>query len=180
MEIFGIGILELILILLVAIIVLGPDGMVKAAHDVGRWLRKLIKSPIWAQLMDTQRELREMPTRLVREAGLEEDLKELKKTQQEINSTTRELRNASQELRNIDITGGASLKPAVNSPVKTPADPVSPQNPSQAGTPPLETSPEKPAEVENDDHSIAPPDLAEKANIETEASPVEEKTQSGE
>ena len=94
MEIFGVGILEVILILVIAVIVLGPEGMVKAAQSIGRFMRKVIKSPIWAQLMDTQRELREMPTRLVREAGLEEDIKELKKTQQ--------------DLRNVDIKATAA------------------------------------------------------------------------
>ncbi|MFZ3079044.1 MAG: Sec-independent protein translocase subunit TatA/TatB [Bellilinea sp.] len=94
MEIFGVGILEVILILVIAVIVLGPEGMVKAAQSIGRFMRKVIKSPIWAQLMDTQRELRDMPTRLVREAGLEEDIKELKKTQQ--------------ELRNVDIKATAA------------------------------------------------------------------------
>ena len=93
MEIFGVGILEVVLILVIAVIVLGPEGMVKSAQSIGKFMRKVIKSPIWAQLMDTQRELRDMPTRLVREAGLEEDIKELKKTQQ--------------ELRNVDIKATA-------------------------------------------------------------------------
>ena len=94
MEIFGVGILEIVLILVIAVIVLGPEGMVKSAQSIGKFMRKVIKSPIWAQLMDTQRELRDMPTRLVREAGLEEDIKELKKTQQ--------------ELRNMDIKATAA------------------------------------------------------------------------
>lgn len=140
MEIFGIGSLELILILVIAIIVLGPDGMVKSARSMGRFMRKIIKSPIWAQLMDTQRELREMPTRLVREAGLEEDIKELKKTSQEIKKT-------SQELRNIDVTGGVSLKPTW---------PVPHQTTTETGETPAEENP--PPAVE--EHSIAPPDLA--------------------
>lgn len=117
MEIFNVGILEIILILVIAVIVLGPDGMVKSARSMGRWLRKIIKSPIWAQLMDTQRELRDMPTRLVREAGLEEDLKELKKTSQD-------LRKTSQEMRAIDVTGGIGLNT-----IGTPARPVTAQTP---------------------------------------------------
>lgn len=117
MEIFNVGILEIVLILVIAVIVLGPDGMVKSARSMGLWLRKIIKSPIWAQLMDTQRELRDMPTRLVREAGLEEDLKELKKTSQDI-------KRSSQELRSMDITGGIGLNTIGN-----PAQPVTAQTP---------------------------------------------------
>jgi len=141
MEIFGVGILEVILILVVAIIVLGPDGMVKSAQSMGRFMRKIIKSPIWAQLMDTQRELRDMPTRLVREAGLEEDIAEFKRTSQDLKRT-------SQELRNIDITGGINLKPSGTTPPPKTAKPAdSPEAP--------------PAEPEAEDHSIAPPALKE-------------------
>jgi hypothetical protein len=86
MEIFGVGIGEFVFILIIAIIVLGPDGMVKAAHTLGVSIRKLIHSPIWSMMMNTQREIREIPTRLVREAGLEEDLKEIQKTSQEVRS----------------------------------------------------------------------------------------------
>ncbi len=115
MEIFGVGILEVVLILVIAVIVLGPEGMVKSAQAIGKFMRKVIKSPIWAQLMDTQRELRDMPTRLVREAGLEEDIKELKKTQQ--------------ELRNVDIkaTAAKAAQGLVGEPTIAPpsvADPV--------------------------------------------------------
>lgn len=84
MNIFGVGIGELVFIFLIAIIILGPDGMVKTAATLGKSLRKIIHSPIWATLMNTQRELRDVPTRIVREAGMEEDLKELRKTSQEI------------------------------------------------------------------------------------------------
>jgi sec-independent protein translocase protein TatB len=84
MQIFGVGIGEVIFILIIAIIVLGPQGMVKAAHTIGRTIRKIIRSPIWSMMMDTQRELRDIPTRLVREAGLEEDLEEIKKSSQEL------------------------------------------------------------------------------------------------
>ena len=104
MEIFGVGILEVVLILVIAVIVLGPEGMIKFARSIGVFMRKVIKSPIWAQLMDTQRELRDMPTRLVREAGLEEDIKELKRTQQ--------------QLRNVDIK--ATVAAAIEDP-KPPA-----------------------------------------------------------
>ena len=125
MEIFGVGILEVVLILVIAVIVLGPEGMVKSAQTIGKFMRKVIKSPIWAQLMDTQRELRDMPTRLVREAGLEEDIKELKKTQQ--------------ELRNIDIkaTAAKAAQSLVSEPTIAPpsvAEPVEARQAQGAGS----------------------------------------------
>ena len=90
MQIFGVGILEIIFILIIALIVLGPEGMVKTGYSIGRMIRKIIRSPIWRMMMDTQRDLRDIPTRLVREVGLEEDLEEFKKTQREVSRLTRE------------------------------------------------------------------------------------------
>lgn len=89
MKILNIGIPELIFILVIALIVLGPNGIVKTARTLGKTIRKVIRSPIWSMMLDTQRELREMPTKLVREAGLEEDLAELRKTSREVQQTTR-------------------------------------------------------------------------------------------
>ncbi len=91
MEILNIGIPELIVILVIALIVLGPDGIVKTARNLGKTIRKVIRSPIWSMMLDTQRELREMPTKLVREAGLEEDLAELRKTSREVQQATRDI-----------------------------------------------------------------------------------------
>ncbi|HEY4693195.1 MAG TPA: hypothetical protein VIH16_07130 [Bellilinea sp.] len=138
MEIFGVGILEVVLILVIAVIVLGPEGMIKAAHSIGVFMRKVIKSPIWSQLMDTQRELRDMPTRLVREAGLEEDIKELKRTQQ--------------QLRNVDIK--ATVAAAIEDPKPTSGSGTLTANfepriaPPQPATPPAKDEPVAESEPE--------------------------------
>jgi len=80
MNFFGIGPMELIFILIIMILVLGPKNMVVTAQKLGVTLRKIVKSPLWATVMDTSREIREIPTRLIREAGIEEDLKNIKST----------------------------------------------------------------------------------------------------
>ncbi len=72
MEIFNIGFGELLFIFVLALILLGPDGMKKAGLTIARGVRAVIRSPFWKIFMDTTREIREMPTILVREAGLEE------------------------------------------------------------------------------------------------------------
>jgi Sec-independent protein translocase protein TatA len=73
MEILGIGPLELLFILLIALILLGPNDMVKAGRALGRILRKTVLSPTF---MDMQRTIRNLPNELMRQAGLEEsDLK---------------------------------------------------------------------------------------------------------
>ncbi len=80
MSFFGIGPMELIFILIIMILVLGPKNMVITAQKFGVTLRKIVKSPLWATVMDTSREIREIPTRLIRDAGIEEDLKNIKST----------------------------------------------------------------------------------------------------
>ena len=72
MEILGIGPLELIFILIIALIVLGPKDMVKAGRTIGRLLRTIVTSPNWRAIQQTSREFRMLPNRLMREAGLEE------------------------------------------------------------------------------------------------------------
>ena len=44
MELFGIGPLELLFILIIALIVLGPKDMVKAGRTLGRFMRQLMMS----------------------------------------------------------------------------------------------------------------------------------------
>jgi len=81
MDFLGIGPLEVLFILLIALIIFGPKDIVKAGQATGRFLRKLITSPSWQTVQRTSRELRNLPNRLVREAGLEEfekDVNEIK------------------------------------------------------------------------------------------------------
>jgi sec-independent protein translocase protein TatB len=89
MNLFGIGPLELGLILLLALIIFGPKDIEKTGRAIGKWLNKLIRSEGWRTVQQTGRELKNLPTRLMRESGLEELEKstkiELDKTNHEIN-----------------------------------------------------------------------------------------------
>jgi len=71
MEILGIGASELVFILLIAIIVLGPRDMQKAGRTIGRWLNQLIQSDSWKVFQKTSSELRNLPRNLMREANME-------------------------------------------------------------------------------------------------------------
>jgi sec-independent protein translocase protein TatB len=77
MDFLGIGPLELIFVIIIALIVLGPNDMIKASKTIGRSLRKLVTSQNWRAIQQTSRELRQLPNRLIREAGIEELQKEL-------------------------------------------------------------------------------------------------------
>jgi sec-independent protein translocase protein TatB len=71
MEIFGIGASELIFILIIALIVLGPKDMEKAGRTIGRWLNRLVRSDSWRVFQRTSAELRNLPRNLMREANAE-------------------------------------------------------------------------------------------------------------
>jgi sec-independent protein translocase protein TatB len=85
MEIFGVGAPELIFILLIAIIILGPKDMQKAGRTIGRWLNQLIRSDGWKVFQKTSAELRNLPRNLMREANMElgdvdKEIKEIRHT----------------------------------------------------------------------------------------------------
>jgi sec-independent protein translocase protein TatB len=72
MEILGIGPSELLFIVVIALIVLGPRDMQKAGRMIGRWLRKVVTSDGWRLFQQTSREIQTLPNRLMREAALDE------------------------------------------------------------------------------------------------------------
>ncbi len=77
MDILGVGVPELAFIVLIALILLGPKDMIAAGRTVGGFLRKVLTSPTWQAMRRTGEELQQLPTKLVREAGLEELQKEV-------------------------------------------------------------------------------------------------------
>jgi sec-independent protein translocase protein TatB len=94
MEILGIGPLELLFILLIALIILGPGDMVKAGRTLGRFLRKIVTSSEWRTVQKASRELRYLPNRLMREASLEDlqnDLADINKIGGQITSEVKKV-----------------------------------------------------------------------------------------
>src|SRR5574338_939502 len=82
MEILGVGPSELIFIIVIALIVLGPKDMQKAGKNIGQFLNRLVKSDGWKAFQQTSRELRNLPTNLMREANMDlaETEKEIRKS----------------------------------------------------------------------------------------------------
>ncbi len=80
MEILGIGASELLFILIIALIVLGPKDMQKAGKTIGRWLNQLVQSEGWKAFQKTSHELRDLPRKLMKEANME-----LQETERELN-----------------------------------------------------------------------------------------------
>ena len=158
MQIFNIGPVELILIVLIMFILLGPEGMIKTARQIGTWVRQAIRSPIWRDIMGYSREIRDLPTKIVRETGLDEDLKEIQKTTQEVNTdikqtitdANKEVEQSLKDVGTVDVRVDTNPPPAsrpvpatVSSPVRqtqTSTPPSTPKNPEPANpAPPVQT-----------------------------------------
>lgn len=76
MEFLGVGPLEIILVVLLALVLFGPKDIVRNARNAGRTLNRLYKSDAWRTMNQASSALRNLPNRLAREAELE-DLKEI-------------------------------------------------------------------------------------------------------
>lgn len=72
MEIFGIGPLEIVAILIIIFIVMGPGDMVKMGNTMGRTIRNFKRSGLWQSFNEATRQLRELPETLVREVAGDE------------------------------------------------------------------------------------------------------------
>jgi sec-independent protein translocase protein TatB len=115
MEILGIGASELVFILIIAIIILGPKDMQKAGKTIGRWLNQFIRSDGWKALQRASKEIRNLPTNLMREANMDE-----------VQQMEREIRN--------------SIDPRPQPPASSPARNVAPSNEATTSPqPPTET-----------------------------------------
>jgi len=72
MNIFGIGPFEIVFVLIIGILVLGPEGMITAGRKLGKFMRSIIKSNWWQNVRKGVSEIQYLPQRLMREAELEE------------------------------------------------------------------------------------------------------------
>ena len=84
MQIFNVGVLELLFILIIAFIVLGPKRTITTARDVGNWVRNLARSPIWRDIVSTSSEIRDLPRKMMDDAELQKLITELDLSAQEV------------------------------------------------------------------------------------------------
>jgi Sec-independent protein translocase protein TatA len=98
MEILGVGPSELVFIIIVALIVLGPKDMQKAGKTIGKWMRSIVTSDGWKIFQQTSNELKTLPNRLMRDAN------------EELNQIGNQLNNAANPTVNRFNTPGSSLR----------------------------------------------------------------------
>ena len=78
MEFLGIGPMELLVIVILALIVFSPKDIAGGGKAVGRWLNRLYRSDTYRSMKQVSQELQDLPNRLAQEAHLDE-LKDLEK-----------------------------------------------------------------------------------------------------
>lgn len=118
MEFLGIGAPELIFILVLVLIILGPADMQKTGRTIGQWLNRMVNSEGWRAFQRTSREIRNLPTTLMRNANLDD-----------IAETGRSIENAIDPNWNRRPPGRPSV-PSSQAPA-----PVAPPDTPDAGTP---------------------------------------------
>jgi len=89
MEIFGMGVTEILFILVIVLIVFGPTDLVKNSRQIGKFLRDIVTSDTWRAFTRTSREIRSIPNRLIREAGIDELENEAKQLSRGLNHAIR-------------------------------------------------------------------------------------------
>lgn len=112
MDILGIGLPEIFFIVILALILLGPKDMVKAGRTIGRVLRAFVMSPTWQALRTTGREIQQIPTKLMREAGMEALEAELKGIKKDVEAVTKDSLSQIQSVENQILAGPTPLTPA--------------------------------------------------------------------
>jgi Sec-independent protein translocase protein TatA len=88
MEILGLGIPEWLVFGTLLILVVGPKDTVLFMRRAARLIRKLSQSQLWREMRETERELRDLPTQLIREAGIEELQQTMQEVQNKIDDRT--------------------------------------------------------------------------------------------
>jgi hypothetical protein len=166
MEIFGVGPLEFLLILVMALVILGPQDMVSTARKIGQWVYRVVRSPTWQAIIATTQDLRELPQKIVREAGIEEAMNEVKDTvdeaKGELTAATRdvtvEMQSASYAAANEMQAAALSVNAGMNEGTQS-ADTV-----SESGE--MEPSSQSEVAAETDENAIWPEQTL--ANFEPE------------
>jgi Sec-independent protein translocase protein TatA len=142
MDFLGIGPLELIFVFIIILIVLGPNDMVKVGGTLGRYIRQIMRSDTWRVIQDTSREIRGLPTKLARQAGLEEFEKELREGMEfpKIGDIPKKVEEGLKEELQFDSwTNPVGSIPEENEPSIDPAEPAENSEPGEVSS--LEENP---------------------------------------
>ncbi len=77
MEFLGIGPVELLFVVIILLLVMGPTDLVEFASKLGTNIRKMRQSPTWNTIVKTARTLRNLPNTIADETGVNDLKKDL-------------------------------------------------------------------------------------------------------
>lgn len=95
MDLLGVGPLELVFVLLIVFLVIGPNDLAATGKKIGRFLSAVRKSEFWRGVNQISKEVRTLPNTLMREAELED-------LQKDLDKDAKTIRNVSKEF-NVDV-----------------------------------------------------------------------------
>ncbi|MCB2178559.1 hypothetical protein KQH61_04005 [bacterium] len=154
MDILGVGPFELALILLIVFLVIGPNDLAATGKKIGRFLSTLKKSEFWKGVSQISKEVRTLPTTLMREAELEDLKKEMEQDANSIKNLSKEFevdvpewRKSAQKEFSAQQKNEKSSPATDAEPTSEPAPPeVAVEEPTEAASP----EPEEPAPTEEE------------------------------
>lgn len=112
MQVFNVGVLEVLFILILAFIVLGPKKAIKTARDIGSWIRNVVRSPIWRDIVHTSSEIREFPKKVMDDAELSNLMAELDLSTEEVKEILNQTRSETEtSLTNLDTHFSQEIYP---------------------------------------------------------------------
>lgn len=125
MDILGVGIPEIIFVIIISLIVLGPKDMEKTGRMIGRWLRDITRSEGWKIFQRTSNELRSLPRNLIRDANTE------------LNQINKDIKSASSPTLNQSPNQkqGRQPQPILEKPVAQPENKISPPAENEGNQP---------------------------------------------
>jgi Sec-independent protein translocase protein TatA len=98
MEFLGISPVELVVILVILFLFMGPQDLVKLGGTLGRTIRNLRESGTWRSIQNARRQLRDLPDQLAKEAGYEDVKKLGGELRDEIKETRAALNDLDQQI----------------------------------------------------------------------------------
>ena len=107
MRLFNFGIPELLVLLVLMIVVLGPERMLEGARSLGKTIYKITHSEVWSSIWQTSREIREMPKTIIEETGLQESIDDINATNAELQ---KDMKSVQSDLDGVKLETGQELK----------------------------------------------------------------------
>lgn len=84
MNVFGIGFPEILFILVIALIILGPKNLVKTSRDISSAIRKFATSDTWKSIINSTQEIRNIQEKIIDDTGLKESINTLRSSTRDI------------------------------------------------------------------------------------------------